>query len=214
MKTLKKTLVTGLVAVMMVVNLAGCGKFDAAAYVESCLDLLTKGETEQYMKLTDRTKEQAEQDYEDNIDAMMTEMDQFNLSDELSNSYRQLFKDVYAKAKYTVKDAEKMDDKDGYYVTVEIEQMTGLFNGIQEELMTEFTEWANSFDADTYPTEDEMYEQMYQMMYDLMSARLDSITYNDPQEVVVEVIGEDNVYSISDGSMTELDEALLDVATE
>lgn len=214
MKTLKKALVTGLVAVMMVVNLAGCGKFDAAAYVESCLDLLTKGETEQYMKMTDRSKEQAESDYESNIDAMMTEMDQFNLSDELSNSYRQLFKDVYAKAKYTVKDAEKMDDKDGYYVTVEIEQMTGLFNGIQEELMTEFTEWANSFDADTYPTEDEMYEQMYQMMYDLMSARLDSITYNDPQEVVVEVIGEDNVYSISDGSMTELDEALLDVATE
>ena len=214
MKTLKKALVTGLVAVMMVVNLAGCGKFDAAAYVESCLDLLTKGETEQYMKMTGRSKEQAESDYESNIDAMMTEMDQFNLSDELSNSYRQLFKDVYAKAKYTVKDAEKMDDKDGYYVTVEIEQMTGLFNGIQEELMTEFTEWANSFDADTYPTEDEMYEQMHQMMYDLMSARLDSITYNDPQEVVVEVIGEDNVYSISDGSMTELDEALLDVATE
>ena len=214
MKTLKKALVTGLVAVMMVVNLAGCGKFDAAAYVESCLDLLTKGETEQYMKMTGRSKEQAESDYESNIDAMMTEMDQFNLSDELSNSYRQLFKYLYAKAKYTVKDAEKMDDKDGYYVTVEIEQMTGLFNGIQEELMTEFTEWANSFDADTYPTEDEMYEQMYQMMYDLMSARLDSITYNDPQEVVVEVIGEDNVYSISDGSMTELDEALLDVATE
>ena len=214
MKTLKKALVTGLVAVMMVVNLAGCGKFDAAAYVESCLDLLTKGETEQYMKMTGRSKEQAESDYESNIDAMMTEMDQFNLSDELSNSYRQLFKDVYAKAKYTVKDAEKMDDKDGYYVTVDIEQMTGLFNGIQEELMTEFTEWANSYDADTYPTEDEMYEQMYLMMYDLMSARLDSITYNDPQEVVVEVIGEDNVYSISDGSMTELDEALLDVATE
>lgn len=214
MKTLKKALVTGLVAVMMVVNLAGCGKFDAAAYVESCLDLLTKGETEQYMKMTGRSKEQAESDYESNIDAMMTEMDQFNLSDELSNSYRQLFKDVYAKAKYTVKDAEKMDDKDGYYVTVEIEQMTGLFNGIQEELMTELTEWANSFDEDTYPTEDEMYEQMYQMMYDLMSARVDSITYNDPQEVVVEVIGEDNVYSISDGSMTELDEALLDVATE
>ena len=214
MKTLKKALVTGLVAVMMVVNLAGCGKFDAAAYVESCLDLLTKGETEQYMKMTGRSKEQAESDYESNIDAMMTEMDQFNLSDELSNSYRQLFKDVYAKAKYTVKDAEKMDDKDGYYVTVEIEQMTGLFNGIQEELMTEFTEWANSFDADAYPTEDEMYEQMYQMMYDLMSARVDSITYNDSQEVVVEVIGEDNVYSISDGSMTELDEALLDVATE
>ena len=214
MKTLKKALVTGLVAVMMVVNLAGCGKFDAAAYVESCLDLLTKGETEQYMKMTGRTKEQAESDYESNIDAMMTEMDQFNLSDELSNSFRQLFKDVYAKAKYTVKDAEKMDGQDGYYVTVEIEQMTGLFNGIQEELMTEFTDWANSFDADTYPTEDEMYEQMYQMMYDLMKARLDSITYNDPQEVVVEVIGEDNVYSISDGSMTELDEALLDVATE
>ena len=146
MKTLKKALVTGLVAVMMVVNLAGCGKFDAAAYVESCLDLLTKGETEQYMKMTGRSKEQAESDYESNIDAMMTEMDQFNLSDELSNSYRQLFKDVYAKAKYTVKDAEKMDDKDGYYVTVEIEQMTGLFNGIQEELMTECSQPSSVID--------------------------------------------------------------------
>ena len=42
--------------------------------------------------MTGRSKEQAESDYESNIDAMMTEMDQFNLSDELSNSYRQLLK--------------------------------------------------------------------------------------------------------------------------
>ena len=78
-------------------TVAGCGKFDAAGYVTACLDLLTQGETEQYMKLTDRTKEQAEQDYEDNIDSMMEGMGEVGLSDELTENYRTLYKDIYKK---------------------------------------------------------------------------------------------------------------------
>ena len=174
------------------------------------LDLLTKGETEQYMKLTDRTKEQAEQDYEDNIDSMMEGMGEVGLSDELTENYRTLYKDIYKKAKYTVTGAEKMKDKDGYTVTVEVEQMTGLFDGLEDEVTNRVMEEMANLTPDT--TEDEINELVFQTMYDVLQERVDAISYNDPQTVTVEVLGEDGVYSITDDGYTDLDDALIDTA--
>ena len=51
MTKMKKVFVTCLAGIMVMATVAGCGKFDAAGYVTACLDLLTKGETEQYMNL-------------------------------------------------------------------------------------------------------------------------------------------------------------------
>ena len=94
MKKMKKMLAVCLTVVMVAATAVGCGKFDAEGYVAACLDLLTKGETEQYTKLTGRTEEQAEQDYENNIDAMMEAMGELNLSEDLENNYRTLYKDI------------------------------------------------------------------------------------------------------------------------
>ena len=47
MTKMKKVFVTCLAGIMVMATVAGCGKFDAAGYVTACLDLLTKGETEQ-----------------------------------------------------------------------------------------------------------------------------------------------------------------------
>ena len=206
MTKMKKVFVTCLAGIMVMATVAGCGKFDAAGYVTACLDLLTKGETEQYMKLTDRTKEQAEQDYEDNIDSMMEGMGEVGLSDELTENY----KDIYKKAKYTVTGAEKMKDKDGYTVTVEVEQMTGLFDGLEDEVTNRVMEEMANLTPDT--TEDEINELVFQTMYDVLQERVDAISYNDPQTVTVEVLGEDGVYSITDDGYTDLDDALIDTA--
>lgn len=210
MTKIKKVFVTCLAGIMVMATVAGCGKFDAAGYVTACLDLLTKGETEQYTKLTDRTKEQAEQDYEDNIDSMMDAMGEVGLSDELNENYRNLYKDIYKKAKYTVTGAEKMDGKDGYTVTVEVEQMTGLFDDLQDEVTNRVMDEMGNLSADT--TEDELNELVFQIMYDVLQERVDSISYNDPQTVTVEVVGEDGVYSITDEGYADLDEALIDTA--
>lgn len=210
MKKMKKLIAAGLVAIMVAATLVGCGKgFDAEKYVASCLDLLTKGETKDYMEMTKRSKEQAEQDYEENINAMIETMGAAGLSDELAKDYKQLFKDIYAKAKYEVTGSEKMDGKDGFVVTVEVEQMTGLFNGLQDELMTEVENYMSGLTE--MPSDEEINNTVYQMMLDLMNARLDSITYNAKQTVKVDVIGKDGVYSITDAGYTALDNALLDV---
>ncbi len=210
MKKMKKVIVTCLAGILLMATVAGCGKFDAAGYVTACLDLLTKGETEQYMKLTDRTKEQAEQDYEDNIDSMMDGMGEVGLSDELTENYRTLYKDIYKKAKYTVTGAEKMKDKDGYTVTVEVEQMTGLFDDLENEVTSRVMDEMANLSPDT--TEDELNELVFQTMYDVLQERMDSISYKDPETITVEVLGEDGVYSITDDGYTDLDEALIDTA--
>lgn len=210
MKRMKKLIAASLVAIMLAATLVGCGaKFDAGKYVESCLDLLTKGETKDYVKMTKRSEEQAQQDYEDNINSMIETMGVEGLSADLEDGYKQLFKDIYAKSKYKVTGSEKMDGKDGYIVTVEVEQMTGLFNGLQEELMAEVETYMSGLTE--MPSDEEINNTVFQMMLDLMNARLDSITYNAPQTVTVEVIGEDNVYSITDKGYADLDAALLDV---
>ena len=214
MKSMKKVIATGLAAIMMIGTLTGCGKsFDAAEYVTSCLDLITKGETKQYVKTTGRTEEEAQQDYESNIDEMMDAMGDLAISDELSDDYREMYKNLYKNSKYKVTSAEKMKDEDGYTVTIEIEQMTGFFSGVQDALMEQASDYVNSFtDAETVPTEDEMNEAIYQMMLDLLNDKLADITYNDPQTITIEVVGEDGVYSITDEGYQAIDAALLDTS--
>lgn len=208
MRKVGKTLVAGLLSAVMMVSMVACGSgFDAAAYVDSCLDLLTKGETAEYMKMTDRTEEQATSDYEGNIDNMVNMMSGMGLSDELLEGYRQMYKDLYSKAKYEVKEAKKMDGKDGYVVTVEIQQMTGIFTGLTDELQTEFAAQATEDMSQT-----EQYELMYQLMLDKLNERLANVEYKDAQTLEIEVVGENNVYGITSEGYTVIDEALLDTA--
>ncbi|MDD6170813.1 MAG: hypothetical protein PUB46_12225 [Lachnospiraceae bacterium] len=210
MKKMKKMIAVCLTVVMVAATAVGCGKFDAEGYVAACLDLLTKGETEQYTKLTGRTEEQAEQDYENNIDAMMEAMGELNLSEDLENNYRTLYKNIYKSAKYTVTGSEKMTDKDGYTVTVEIEQITGLFDGLEDEVTNRVMNEKDSLTPDI--TEAEVNELVFQIMYDVLNERMDVITYNEPETVTVEVVGEDGVYSITEEGYTILDDALIDTA--
>lgn len=210
MKRMKKLIATALVAIMASVTLAGCGKeFDAGTYVTACLDLLTKGETKDYVKMTKRSEEQAVQDYEDNIDSMMESMGAIGLSEDLTEGYEQLFKDIYKKSKYEVTNVEKMKGEDGFYVTVEVEQMTGLFSGVEEQLMTEVEDYVANI-GDEMPSDEEINEVVFQMMLDIMQDKLSDVTYKDAQEVVVEVVGNDGVYSITDEGYQLLDAALLD----
>lgn len=210
MKKVKRMFAVCLTVIMVAATAVGCGNFDAEGYVTACLDLLTKAETEQYTKLTGRTEEQAKQNYEDNIDGMMAMMGELNLSDELENNYRTLYADIYKKAKYTVTGSEKLKDKDGYAVTIEIEQMTGLFNDLEGELTTRATEAMSNIDPDT--TEEELNETVFQLMYDILNERMANITYKDPETITVNVVAEDGVYSIPDDDYVAIDEALIDTA--
>lgn len=208
MRKMKKVLAACLLTVLMAVTLAGCkAEFDAANYVDSCLDLLTKGETKEYMKMTKRTQDQADSDYEANLNAMVDSMGVAGISDELKDKYRDFFKELYSKSKYDVKSSKKMSGEDGYTVTIEIQQITGLFDGIQDELIEKSTELVTE-----ETSMEELNEIVFQAMLDLMNDRLDKITYSDPKSITVDVVADSNkVYSITDKGYEAINEALISV---
>ena len=208
MKKMKKSFMACLLTIVMAISLVGCkAEFDAANYVDSCLDLLTKGETKEYMKMTKRTEEQAKQDYQNNLDAMVESMGVTGISDKLQEDYKTFFKELYSKSKYEVKSSKKMSGKDGYTVTVEIQQITGLFDGLQDELVEKSAELASE-DLDI----NQAMELVFQLMLDLMNDRLDDITYSDAKSITVDVVADsDKVYSITDKGYEAINDALISI---
>lgn len=206
MRKMKKSFMTCLLTIVMAISLVGCkAEFDAANYVDSCLDLLTKGETKEYMKMTKRTEEQAKQDYQNNLDAMVESMGVTGISDKLQEDYKTFFKELYSKSKYEVKSSKKMSGKDGYTVTVEIQQITGLFDGLQDELVEKSAEHASD-DLDM----NQAMELVFQLMLDLMNDRLDNITYSDAKSITVDVVADsDKVYSITNKGYEAINDALI-----
>ena len=126
MKT-KKRILSVILAAMMMLALTACGGMttdDAKTYVQSVLDASYKADFSEYTEQTDSTEEEAQQLFDENLDNIMS-MGGFTdagLSEELSASYRQLFQDMLAQAKYEVGSATEGED-DGFVVEVSAEQL-------------------------------------------------------------------------------------------
>lgn len=158
-------------------------------------------------KNTKRTEEQAKQDYQNNLDSMVTSMGVTGISDKLQEDYKTFFKELYSKSKYEVKSSKKMSGKDGYTVTVEIQQITGLFDGLQDELVEKSAELASE-DLDV----NQAMELVFQIMLDLMNDRLDNITYSDAKSITVDVVADsDKVYSITNKGYEAINDALISI---
>ena len=212
MKHTKKALVALVMAVLMVAMTAcSASKFDASSYEKSCLDVLTKGEKDKYMELTGRTEEEATQDYEDNLQAMVDDMASIGITDEsLLEQYRTFFADLMKLTKYDVKEAK--EDGDNYTVDVEITPVTGVFDGIMDQLLSDAEEYgAEKAAAGEEVTDEELQQWVCEKLLELVKANMASATYGEPTTVTVHVVDNDDVYEIPEADYTALDEALIDL---
>lgn len=185
--------------------LGGCGKKltveDAPAYVQSALDTCYKGEFKTYMEFTNSTEEEAQALYEDGIDANLeaSGITDLNISQELQDQYRQLFIDLLSISKYTVGEAK--EDGDGFTVEVSVEPFT-MFDSLQLDLINA----VNTEEAAALTTADEINAFVYQKMYDLMSSKLSSPEYGDPQTVTVHIQPDDDgIQTINEDDLVEID---------
>ena len=208
MKT-KKRILSVILAAMMMLALTACGGMttdDAKTYVQPVLDASYKADFSEYTEQTDSTEEEAQQLFDENLDNIMS-MGGFTdagLSEELSASYRQLFQDMLAQAKYEVGSATEEED-DGFVVEVSAEPFTA-FDGLQDEVMSAVeAEMANITDISQIPSQDEINEMVFQKMYDILVQRVAEPTYGEAQTVEVHVELSDNMYSINEDDLTELD---------
>lgn len=214
---MRKKKICSMIAVLLAVvmgMLAGCGnikKFDAGVYTKSCLDAMYKGEFDEYIKLTQLSEEEAQDDYEENIESLIEEYEDMGLSEELLDRFESLYAKILKKAKYSIKEVKEDKDKN-YTVDVEIEPMR-IFEGIGEETMVQVQKYVTDLAAaGTEPTDEELNEKIFQVLYEVMSERIENITYNEPKIVTVKVTkADDNVYEISEEDYVKMDEAMYDI---
>lgn len=212
MKHTKKAFVALVMTVLMVAMTAcSSNKFDAGSYVQSCLDVLTKGEKDQYMELTGRTEDEATKDYEDNIQAMVDDMASIGITDDaLLEQYRTFFADLLKMTKYEVKEAK--EDGDDYTVDVEITPVTGVFDGIMDQLLSDAQEYAQEkADAGEEITDEELQQWVCEKLLELVKTNMASASYGEATTVTVHVVNNDNVYEIPEADYTALDDALIDL---
>ena len=97
------------------------------------------------------------------------------------------------------------EEDDGFVVEVSAEPFTA-FDGLQDEVMSAVeAEIANITDISQIPSQDEINEMVFQKMYDILVQRVAEPTYGEAQTVEVHVELSDNMYSINEDDLTELD---------
>lgn len=211
---MRKKLAVLVVMVLSVAMIGGCGsKFDAGAYVQSVLDLTTKGETADYEKLTESSKEDAEKIYQDQIKAELEAMDitdTSELSDDMKGKYEQLVKDILATGRYEVGEVTEKDKN--YTVQLKVTQAM-----VSKDLNTKFNEQVQAYqdeleaaisDGGEVPSDAAMEEKVYEIMYNLLNENVQSITYGEEKTIEVHVNNKDNVYTIPDEDYTAMEEAM------
>ena len=212
MKAIRKRNVSlAMVVVMALTMLAGCGMKpdDAKAYVQATLDAGYKADFDEYAKITDSTKEDAQKLFDNNSDTVTNSLGfgALGATEETTEKYRELLKEIFAKAKYTVGDVKEKDG--GFEVVVNAEPMQ-IFSGVQDELVTKLQE---KVAKSGQPKEEEINQLAIDMLYDLLTEKLASVTYGEPQSVTVHVTKDsNNVWNITESDLQAVDAALFTIS--
>ena len=107
---------------------------------------------------------------------------------------------------------EAKEDGDNYTVDVEITPVTGVFDGIMDQLLTDAEEYATEkAAAGEEVTDEELQQWVCEKLLELVKANMASATYGEPTTVTVHVVDNDDVYEIPEADYTALDEALIDL---
>ena len=207
MKTMKKVALM-LCAVLAIGMMAGCGSFDASAYVKAVLDNSYKNDSTGYVDQKIASKEEAEEIYNQGLDQ---EMDAFisgagiSVSDEIKADFRQLFADLYAATDYTVGESEKQDDG-SYKVTVEYKKLN-VFAPAYEAYMKEL----ESVDTSSFENEQELYDKVFTVLSDCLKAEIANQQYGDTETTTITVSLKDKLYTPSETDLYNLEQALFDI---
>lgn len=219
----KRTAVKIIIPVILVLILAGgciagwlyINRFDAGEYVQAVLDTSYKNETDLYTEITGVTREEAEQIFQDNLDATMSGFEDTKMPEQLRPQYRELFRELAGKVSYTVGKPEK--GKNGIYkVPVMVKPVT-VFPDTYSLFQTKAREYAQGVtekvtEGGEMPSDDEMQNQIYQIYYDVLRQRVDSgMLYGGAQEIVLHVTKKGSrTFSVRAEDMEKLDSALIE----
>lgn len=223
MKT--RHILAGALACALALTLTACGRLtesDVASYVQGELDCTYKGQySQEYLDLVDgMTEETARQQYEDNAQAeaqrLLSYLEVYYPTDQVNERAIQLVKDLYANAKYTVGDGNKLQSGD-FAVEVTLSPIE-LFHLIPDETYGQV--WTQVCeDNDTTPDQaSTLSEQDFQpldqeyalRMMDKVEEVLPQVTYGQDQSVMLQLKQDGDYYTLVSNGWTTLDDMVID----
>lgn len=212
MKAMKKCAAALMIGLMAVIGVTGCGaSFDASAYLKAILDNSYKNDSTAFVEQKLGTKEEAAELYQQGIDANIEQLSDFTLDEETLSELETVFCEIYAKADYTVGEAEKQDDN-SYIVKVTYRPMT-LFTASMltyetalEEKMEELTQRVMAGEE----ISDEEAEQIAIQLYvAAIKDELTRIEYGEESTMDIRIELNNNLYTPNENDVMNLEYALL-----
>ena len=200
----KLSLIT-LVSICCSLLAVGCGKKmtleDAPVYVQAVLDARYKADYSAYMEYKKCEEYEASLIHENGMNALLSTMKVggTSVTAELKDQYRQLFTELNALCRITVGDAK--EDGDGFTVEVSAEPFA-MFDGISQSLIDAL----GAEDPATLTNSEQVNQFLYEKMYQLITPRLSSPKYGDPETVTLHIQPNgDKVQTISEEDLNALD---------
>lgn len=190
--------------------LTACGGLteeEAQSYVQSVLDASYKGEFDAYIEETNATKEEAEEMFNENVDATLKNagFDELNLNDELTEKYRNLFIKLAKLANYEITDVSKNDDGD-FIIEVTTKPLDYM-SGVEEEMSNILTD--KFMNMTEFPSEDEIFKISSEVMYNLIEEKIENPEYGNSTTVVLRLeVNDEEEYQINKDDFVTLDNSL------
>lgn len=215
MKNLMRKFALVLSLVLVVGAFAGCAKkFDASAYLQAVLDNSYKNDPSGLVKLGYATEEEANQVYEEGLDAEFQAMlTTAGITEDQAGDLRTTMGNMLAATKYEVGEAEKQDDG-SYVVTVTYEQIN-----VYEIAITNYMEAVTAFVEDytakveageEVPSYDELMTEVVEMFAPIIDEALATATYDEPQTTTVRIELVDKKYTPNQSDLQNLGMLLFD----
>lgn len=221
----KRHILAGALACALALTLTACGgltESDVTAYVQGELDCTYKGQySQEYLDLVDgMTEETARQQYEDNAQAeaqrLLNYLEVYYPTDQVNERATQLVKDIYANAKYTVGDGNKLQSGD-FAVEVTLSPIE-LFHLIPDETYGQVWTQVCEDNGTTPDQASTLSEQDFQpldqeyalRMMDKVEEVLPQVTYGQDQSVMLQLKQDGDYYTLVSNGWTTLDDMVID----
>lgn len=211
MKKSKKILTMLMCALLAVAVLSGCGNsFDHSAYLKALMDNSYKNDPSGMVAQKVCSEEEANALFDEEIQAEIDALElMFGITfdEELRAGYEETFKKLYASTKYTVGEAEKVNNTT-YKVTVNYEQLQ-VYSSASQAWLEAVAEMTETIQEDL--SDDEKFKLMAGSLKDELDKALANPTYAEEASTTVTISVVDNAWAPDENDITKLNSLLFDV---
>ena len=207
-----KRMAAAVVAMVTALALTACaGGFDASKYVNGVLNNIYLGDSTGYMELVDITADEAKEEYEQGIGVEADFFLQYygldSVSDDVYQQIVDMYKQIYSKSKFEVKDAVK--NGDDFNVEVVVSPIDVIVNS-EDAISTAVDDFVANANPDDYTDDQVLNDDLAKLVIKVINDNMSNLGYQAEKSIIVKVEKDaQGYYGLSDDAIRLLDQDMI-----